>query len=134
MNKKLYIEDYLLTELSFSEIETALDKIDQEYWLEVTIDDMYDINIATPSHESYRFIEIELDEYDNIVKKSFSDILEMFDFTGYGLAQATGLGQSTIAQYVSGERNIKNASIDTFIKIAGAFQVSVDFLFNYIKD
>lgn len=134
MNKKLYIEDYLLTELSFTEIETAIDKIDQEYWLEVSQDDMYNINIATLSHESDKFIEIELDEYDYIVKKTFSDILEMFDYTGYRLAQATGLGQSTIAQYVSGERNIKNASIETFIKIAGAFKVSADFLFNYIQD
>ena len=135
MTKKLFIEENLLKNISFDEVTEALDHIDdEEYWLSVTQDDMYNINIAPKSDDGMTIsVEFELNLYDELEQVSFEQLLDQFNITAYELAKKSEISNSHAYQFLRGDRNIKTASVEVVDKIAKALGLNVGFMIDYLN-
>ncbi|PKM64795.1 MAG: hypothetical protein CVU96_01040 [Firmicutes bacterium HGW-Firmicutes-20] len=118
--------------LSREEIESARNHIDDPaYHYSVTHDDMMNIVIDPKDNEEDTniYIPYDLDENDNVIGKTFGDILEELNVSGYRLSKMTGIPQSTIASWVNGDNNILKAEWQTVLHVCKALQIKSDWLY-----
>lgn len=118
--------------LSREEIESARNHIDDPaYHLSVTHDDMMNIVIDPKDNEEDMniYIPYDLDENDNVIGKTFGDILEELNVSGYRLSKMTGIPQSTIASWVNGDNNILKAEWQTVLHVCNVLQIKSDWLY-----
>lgn len=64
----------------------------------------------------------------------FNELFEEKELTVMQLCTLTGLGTQTIRDLINGKTLIKNAKLDTAKKIADAFKITIDELYNAIDD
>lgn len=132
--RKLFVEETLLTNINFDELKFALNQIDnEEYWLNVTLDDMRNIIVEPRNQDNDTFIEFELNEYDDLEQVTFSQLLDQVGITAYQLAKNTGLSTSAIYNFTSGDRELTGASLEVGNKIANSLGLNLSFLVDYLK-
>ena len=73
------------------------------------------------------FAEMEYEELDKL--NNLEKIRKSKEYTQSKLAELSGVNIRLIQKYENGERNFKNAKVQTAIKIADALQVTLDELF-----
>ena len=123
--------------LSLTQIKEAMDYVDDDYWLEVTLDDDYNYSIDPKSeYRSQKYNVIDLDDYEGLPfnSMSFSDYLESQSMSGYRLAKLTGITQSTISDLITGTSDIRNAKWETVQKICQALEITTEYLYEILKD
>lgn len=119
MKRQLLVEEGLLLNISFDELQESTNhQNDEEYWLDVSVDDNYDYSVQPKGDDYERFMPFNLDEYDQIEKMTFEELLDHFNITGYEVAAKTKLSRSNIYQFISGDRNVRTASVETVRKIS----------------
>lgn len=122
--------------LTTSEIEQARNHMDDpNYHLHVYHDDM-GCTVIDPRDEDNVmtvYTVYDLNENDNVIPKTFGDVLDELNVTGYRLAKMTGIPQSTIASWVTGERDILKAEWQTVLHICKALQIKSDWLYKRLK-
>ena len=136
MKRQILINNDL--KLSLTQIKEAMDYVDDEdYWLEVTLDDDYNYSIDSKSeYRSQEYSVIDLDEYEGLPFNSmtFAEYLESINMTGYRLSKLTDIAQSTISDLITGTSNIRKATWDTVQKICDALNITTEYLNETLKD
>ncbi len=124
--------------LSLTQIKEAMEYVDDnDYWLEVTLDDDYNYSIDPKSeYKSDEYLVIDLDEYEGLPfnSMSFAEYLESIGMSGYRLAKLTGITQSTISDLITGDSDIRNAKWETVHKICDALGIATEYLNETLKD
>ena len=123
--------------LSLSQIKEAMEYVDNDYWLEVTLDDDYNYSIDPKSeYKSDNYSVIDLDDYEGLPFNSisFSEYLEKKGMSGYRLSKLTGITQSTISDLITGTSDIRNAKWETVQKICDALNITTEYLYETLKD
>lgn len=134
MNRQIMVNNKLV--LSTEEVAEASRNVDnRDYHLRVTHDDMYNIVIdPTEGDEDFNtYIPYDMDENENVIPKTFGDILEELSVSGYRLAKMTGIPQSTIASWVNGDRDLLKTEWQTVLHICKALQIKSDWLYARLK-
>jgi hypothetical protein len=106
--------------MSTEEIRMATNHLDdQNYHLSVSCDDMRNIVIDPKDEDDHSeyYIVYDFDDHGNIIPKTFADILEEKNISGYRLAKETDIPQQTIQSWTSGARNILKAEWMTVLTV-----------------